>query len=127
MKTTVSTKDYAAYLFGVVILIVYLFGADLFAAEWAIENKAFGLKVYQNYPNPIVNKSTIQIESEKVYSITIRVYNIRGRLVKTIEFSPASGLYKSSFTLGDATSGVYICQVIANGTWIGTMRMVVAK
>lgn len=77
--------------------------------------KTFNL--LQNYPNPFNPNTTIRYEIPKSGNVDIRIFNINGQLVKTVENGfQATGTHTvvwdgRSNSGQSAASGVYICQV----------------
>jgi flagellar hook assembly protein FlgD len=52
-------------------------------------------KLFQNYPNPFNPESWIPFQLAKASEVNIKIYNVTGQLIKTIE-------------LGSKQAGVYI-------------------
>ncbi|MGD8427456.1 MAG: T9SS type A sorting domain-containing protein [Balneolaceae bacterium] len=69
----------------------------------------------QNYPNPFNPGTTIQFTLTDETKVQLRVYDIAGRLVKTLrdEKLPA-GYYQVPFDGSDIASGVYIYQLVTD-------------
>ena len=77
-------------------------------------------------PNPAHNRTTIRIEhnlTDQIASATVTLYDIRGRLLRTLDLTPASGgcviTYPWDFTASDGTSlpqGIYIARCILTTT-----------
>jgi len=63
----------------------------------------------QNYPNPFNPKTIIHFKIPEISKITIRVFDIQGRLIQLLldkELKPAS--YSISIELNDYSTGVYL-------------------
>ena len=83
--------------------------------------RAFGLK--QNYPNPFNPSTTIAYSIPEGYtgSVSLRVYDIRGSLVRTlVEGTMAEGNYSVSWDGKDrsgrvVSSGIYFYRLEAGG------------
>jgi len=81
----------------------------------------------QNYPNPFNPETVIEFEVGSPGIVTITVYDILGRLVKTIMDEPLqSGRYKVPFRAQSLASGVYLYRLSAHGMNL-QRRMVVLK
>jgi hypothetical protein len=64
--------------------------------EGAESPKEFAL--YQNHPNPVTTSTTISfIPSPGAESSEIKIYNIKGQLIRELEFSPPAGGSDSGF------------------------------
>lgn len=68
--------------------------------------------LYQNYPNPFNPSTTIKYQLSNSGIITLKVYDILGRLVTTLinEFKSA-GSYEKNFNSEELSSGVYIYRI----------------
>ena len=77
-------------------------------------------------PNPAHDRTTLRIEhnlTDQIASATIILYDIRGRLLRTLDLTPAAGgcviAYPWDFTASDGTAlpkGVYIARCIITTT-----------
>jgi hypothetical protein len=81
----------------------------------------------QNYPNPFNPETIIQFEVGSPGMVTIAVYDILGRLVKTVVNEPLqAGTYKVPFRAQSLASGIYLYRLSARGVNLHR-RMVVVK
>ncbi len=72
--------------------------------------------LYQNYPNPFNPSTTIPYSIARTGKVSIKVYDILGRLVQTLvnqEVNP--GRYTAVFNASQFASGVYLIQMQAEG------------
>jgi plastocyanin len=88
---------------------------------------AHGIKLEQNYPNPVSGQTSIGFSLEKATDLTISLYTSTGEFVKSL----ASGTFdggKQSVTLDASTlpNGVYFYRLNANGETLAG-QMVVTK
>ncbi|MGB7063310.1 MAG: FlgD immunoglobulin-like domain containing protein [Candidatus Zixiibacteriota bacterium] len=94
-------------------------------------------RLHQNYPNPFNSVTAIQFDVEgseyrAPIQTTLRVYNIRGRLVRTLLTEKmAPGTYRVTWDGKDecgkeVASGIYLYRVRA-GSLIDTKKMLVLK
>lgn len=69
----------------------------------------------QNYPNPFNPSTTINYQLPKAGVVTLKIYDILGREVKTLvnDFK-AKGRYSVNFNAGELASGVYIYRLKVN-------------
>jgi flagellar hook assembly protein FlgD len=88
----------------------------------------------QNYPNPFTSSTTIEYDVPETQQIVLRIFNIRGQLVKTLVEEEQSAGYKSvtwdgTNNNGDSVSaGIYFCQMYTpanpyGGQFIRTKKM----
>ncbi len=72
--------------------------------------------VDQNYPNPFNPTTTINYQLPNDGFVTLKVYDILGRLVKTlVDGNKSEGRYSVQFNGSNLASGVYIYQLKVNG------------
>jgi hypothetical protein len=96
----------------------------------AIEYLQTGVKEYllnQNYPNPFNPSTIINYSVAKQSFVTIKVFDLLGREVKTLigEEKPA-GKYSITFNAGNLSSGIYFYSITA-GSFYQTKKMVLLK
>ncbi|MBA7519739.1 hypothetical protein ES705_11826 [subsurface metagenome] len=86
----------------------------------------------QNYPNPMRNITTIRYQLPKKEKVSLKIYDVVGRLVKTlINESKEPGYYTIHWHGKDdrerkASAGVYFYRIQA-GTYTSTKKMVLFK
>jgi hypothetical protein len=96
-----------------------IYGADLPGSGSGIANHFIDeipdyFSLYQNYPNPFNPTTTIQFELPQRTNFTLRIYNVNGKLIKTLidEFMEAgyhSVVWDGTDAAGKAVnSGLYI-------------------
>jgi len=87
-----------------------------------IQNVLRSFVLYQNYPNPFNPSTTIRYNVPKAGDVEARIYDIQGRLVRTLSKSyQQAGTYSLVWdSRGNAgsvvASGTYFCQVLFNGS-----------
>ena len=78
--------------------------------------------LYQNYPNPFNPSTTIQYSVPKAGDVKARIFDIQGRLVRSLsngyqQAGTHSIIWDSRSNSGIVVaSGTYFCQVLFNGT-----------
>ena len=95
-------------------------------------NVPYTYELKQNYPNPFNPTTTINFSIANKGAVRLQVYDILGKLVKTIvdrEFEP--GTYKATWDGTDhsniqVSSGIYLYKLEA-GTFTSTRKMVLVK
>jgi len=97
--------------------------------EENIENKSVPDKFLlgQNYPNPFNPSTVISFAIPTQAFVTVKVYDILGREVKTLmnETKPV-GYYEINFNASDLPSGTYIYEIRA-GNFVETKKMILLK
>jgi photosystem II stability/assembly factor-like uncharacterized protein len=83
--------------------------------------------LFQNYPNPFNPSTTINYTVPKKSFVTIKVYDILGREVKTlINDEKPAGNYSVNFAANNLASGIYFYTIKA-GSFVQTKKMVLLK
>jgi hypothetical protein len=88
-----------------------------------------GITLFQNYPNPFVPSSTIAFELNEPSDISLRIYDVSGRLVRILTEGPRTASYYEEVWDGtDAegrrvASGVYFLRLRA-GAFVQSKKMV---
>ncbi len=81
----------------------------------------------QNYPNPFNPTTTITYRLSAVSQVTLKVYDVLGRLVTTVlDQKQTPGEHSVIFDAKHLSSGVYFYQLRAGGL-IETKKMLVEK
>lgn len=85
-------------------------------------------KLYQNYPNPFNPQTSIVYDLNKAAEVALRVYNVRGELVRYISrgCQPA-GSYKVIFNGTMLPSGMYVYGLEINGEMLEAKKMIYSK
>lgn len=86
-------------------------------------------KLYQNYPNPFNPTTVIRYQISKHGNVSIKIYDLLGRLIKTIVNEPQqAGFYEYEFRVekGDLPSGIYFYTLSAHN-FTETKKMVFLK
>lgn len=89
--------------------------------------KPVNYDVSQNYPNPSNPSSQIKFQVPADANVTLRVYDIQGREVKTlIDNYLAAGYYSAVFDGTNIASGVYFYRLNAEG-FSKTLKLILVK
>ncbi len=87
----------------------------------------------QNYPNPFNPKTIISYELQVTSFITLKVFNIQGKEIKTlVNMKQNTGIYKIEFEGSDQTSGVYFYRIegveeSSGKSFLGTKKMILIR
>lgn len=81
----------------------------------------------QNYPNPFNPTTKINFALTKQGFVTLKIYDITGREIKTlVNEVKQAGYYSITFSVSDLSSGIYFYRIKA-GNYVQTKRMVYIK
>ena len=81
----------------------------------------------QNYPNPFNPSTTIRYQVPTAGVVTLKVYDVLGREVRTLVNEHKSiGTYAVNFDGAGLASGMYVYQ-LRSGSYVSTRRMVMVK
>jgi hypothetical protein len=84
-------------------------------------------KLYQNYPNPFNPKTIIKFELPVSGAVTLKVYDVAGKEVKTLfNGNLNAGEYHAVFDGSGLTGGVYFYKLITKN-YTKTKRMILVK
>jgi hypothetical protein len=87
--------------------------------------KVFAL--YQNYPNPFNPSTTIRYDLPKLSKVTIKVYDVLGRVVtELVNDQQVAGTYSITWDARGYASGVYYYRIIA-GDFVSVRKLVLLK
>lgn len=77
--------------------------------ELSMENELLSNRTFTVYPNPVVNRCTIQLPESVNTEVTITLYDLLGKTVYKAKTNITGG--KTTFSKGDIKAGLYILQV----------------
>jgi hypothetical protein len=84
-----------------------------------------------NYPNPFVNRTTIQYQLPFDCAVSLKVFDQSGRVVSTlVSGNKQAGLYSVEFSSKNISKGVYFYTITASSavkTFTKTNKMVVLQ
>jgi len=86
----------------------------------------------QNHPNPFNPSTTIRFAIKEDGHVRLNIYDVSGRIVKTLVDEPRKADFYSVFWNGldddgaPVASGVYFCKLVA-GTFVETRKMVLVR
>jgi uncharacterized lipoprotein YddW (UPF0748 family) len=84
--------------------------------------------LYQNYPNPFNAFTTIEYQLPERTFVNISIYDLQGKLVKTvIQKVKAAGYYKERISLANLSSGIYFYRLKTEGRYYSSRKMALLK
>lgn len=102
-------------------------GNELYDVKIAFENNqgiAEGFELYQNTPNPFDEETTISFYLPKSETVTLKIYDVSGRVLKFDKLDGVKGLNSKNITKADFdATGVLYYQVKTNEKTI-TQKMI---
>ena len=94
----------------------------------AEDNLAAPASLGYNYPNPFRPSTTISYAIAKAGHVTLKVYDVRGRLVRTlVDGYQNAASHESDLDAQDMAPGVYFYRLTLDGKAMGNKRMVLLK
>ena len=95
-----------------------------------IDNNPINLKSFtlsQNYPNPFNPQTTIQYYFPKTANVQLSIYDVNGRLVKTlVSQNQSAGEHEVTFNAADLASGIYYYR-LQTDKFTQTLKMVLIR
>jgi len=81
----------------------------------------------QNYPNPFTATTTIEYSLDQESPVSLKIFNISGQLVKTIDNNlQSTGKHKVTVDLSNMNTGIYI-YVIKTKNSTAAKRMILKR
>lgn len=86
-----------------------------------------GFRLYDIYPNPFNPSTVIKYEIPLAAVVTIKIFDIQGREVRTIvNGRKSAGVHEITFNAEDFSSGIYFCR-LESGDYYVTKKLVLLK
>ena len=111
----------------------YEFGAPFYGVDDPPHNQ-IGFQIYPNYPNPFSNSTNISFNIPRTYkTVQVKIYNIKGQLVKTIDSNNTDQLsdevvWDGKDDLGRTLSnGIYLYQLTGKNYTSKIMKMILLR
>jgi hypothetical protein len=106
-----------------VINQIYFFGEPINVREQElVQTVLSSFTVSQNFPNPFNPSTTIQYNVPKAGNVEVKIFDIQGRLVRSLvksyqQAGAHSLIWDSRSSTGlTVSSGTYLCQVMFDGS-----------
>lgn len=82
----------------------------------------------QNFPNPFNPSTNIGYQLRSSGFITLKIFDARGKeLLTLVNKKQDAGKYQVSVNTEALASGIYFYSLFANGSWMGTRKMVLIR
>jgi hypothetical protein len=78
------------------------------------------------FPNPTRGQATVQFAVPERQQVTLRLYDVLGRRVRTLVDGPRAGRQQAQVDVSDLSSGVYFLRLQADGQ-VQTTRLTVVR
>ena len=75
------------------------------------------------YPNPATDKLNVDVSTDKVTQMEVRLVDMSGRVVKSVMQQTQKGMNNVTLSLTDIASGVYSVQIYENNALIHTSKV----
>ena len=121
-----STGPQGWFFFGgSVYNIAFVTDAVLDVEEISYES---GIKLSQNYPNPVVDNTSIQFQLDKNSNVTLQVFDINGRLVhqENVGLVGALDVRTIDFDASEFAAGTYTYTIATENDRLSS-KMTIAK
>ncbi|MDD5528694.1 MAG: PQQ-binding-like beta-propeller repeat protein [bacterium] len=90
-------------------------------------SKPLVFKLYQNYPNPFRDRTTIQYSLPKTSKVSLKLYDLTGRCIKTlVDGEKVPGCYKETLESRNYPTGIYFAKFKA-GEYKETKKLILMK
>jgi len=78
-----------------------------------------------NYPNPVIDKTTLRYELQKTSEINIQIFDVYGNTIKVVtDETKEAGIHNTVFDASGLASGIYFCKLTA-GSMSETIKLTV--
>ncbi len=93
-----------------------------------VENiTVFDYKLNQNFPNPFNPSTTIQYQIPEAGNVFIRIYNVLGQQIESLNFTHnAGGYYSIKWNAKNYASGLYFYKIDA-GVFRDVKKMILLR
>jgi hypothetical protein len=101
---------------------------SFYKPETVVRGTVDQVRLLGTFPNPARRQATVRfaIPKEKTGRVRLRVYDLLGREVRTVRRASEAGRHKMQLDVTGLSSGVYLLQLVAEGT-VKSRRMTVVR
>ena len=90
-------------------------GTASYSTEVTVRRGVDELTLLPTYPNPARRRATVRFAVPERQEVTVRLYDVLGRRVRTAVRRTAEGRQETTLDVGDLSSGVYVLRLRAGG------------
>ena len=90
-------------------------GTASYSTELTVRRGVDELTLLGTYPNPARRRATVRFGVPERQEVTVRLYDVLGRRVRTAVRRTAEGRQETTLDVGDLSSGVYVLRLRAGG------------
>jgi len=116
-----SNRDGRSHLYSRLVAV------DIGQGVKDIGNRISSFELAQNFPNPFNPTTVINYQLLANTLVTLKIYDVLGRLVKTlVEERQTAGPHSVTFNASTLSSGVYLYRLTA-GSFVNTKKLILIK
>ena len=101
-------------------------GSARFSREVVVQRRVGSLELQTPYPNPVRHEATVRYAVPNQQAVTLTLYDLMGRRVRTVERKTQSGRHEVSVSATGLASGTYLLRLTA-GKETRTERLTVVQ
>jgi hypothetical protein len=101
-------------------------GTEHFSKEITVERGVDEVQLLGTYPNPARQRATVRYALPEKQEVTVRLYDVLGRQVRTVVSDQKEGRHKQRLDVGGLSSGVYFLRLQSEGT-VRTQKLTVVR
>jgi hypothetical protein len=105
---------------------VDLDGSAQFSETVTVERGVEEVELLGTYPNPAQSRATVRYAVPERQEVTVRLYDVLGRQVRTLVHGEQTGRHKRRVDLSNLASGVYFLRLRAGGQ-VRTQKLMVVQ
>ncbi|MFB6272223.1 MAG: T9SS type A sorting domain-containing protein [Salinibacter sp.] len=101
-------------------------GTSSYSEKVVVQRSVEQVELLGTYPNPAHSQATVRFAAPSQQEVTIRLYDLRGRRLKTVVDGKKKGRQKTTLHVSSLSSGVYFLRLRAENT-TKTQRLTVVR
>lgn len=75
-------------------------------------------------PTSVSDSSFLHVVSSKSDALTLKVYDVRGRMAKTINTTLTQGIHQVSLNMTDLDTGNYVLNAFSRGNFLKSIKFI---
>ena len=91
-------------------------GSASYSNPVTVERSVDAVELLDTYPNPVQNRATVRYALPETQEVSLRLYDVLGREVRTIVRAEQEGRHMQRVDLSKLPSGVYFLRLASEGT-----------